>query len=82
MWLERGQGQGGLCGGAPSREPEEEDYKHFWVHPRPSVLTPGPGGHHLKARKEVTFYNARTLQLTSGARVQPSTLGASAWAGF
>lgn len=36
----------------------------------------------LQARKEVTFYNARTLQLTSGARVQPSTLGPSAWAGF
>ena len=82
MRLQSGQGQGGLCGGAPSREPKEEALQMLLGAPEPLSPHPRAGGVTiLQARKEVISYNAHTLQLTSGARVQPRMLRSSAWVG-
>ena len=61
------RGQRGLCGGAPRREPKEEDLQTLLGAPEPLCPRPRPGSVTiLEARKEVTAYNAHTLQLTSG----------------
>lgn len=69
--------------GGPSREPKEEDLQTLLGAPEPLCPHPRPGSVTiLQARKEVTSYNAHTLQLTGGARVQPRTLRSNAWVGF
>ena len=70
------RGLRGLCGGAPSREPKEEDLQTLLGAPEPLCPRPRPGSVTiLEARKEVTAYNAHTLQLTNGRGSNPGRSG-------